>query len=76
MKALEDEMISSSMLFPKETEGPRKGKIRSLKDSRGNVIVDPFTVIEKKGVSVDFETYFKMMNGEPVYAPNVPPEKF
>ena len=59
------EMYSSENLFPREQEGPRKGKLIPWKDIRGNVVVDPTASIKQAPFIIDYRAYnkYKALHG-------------
>ena len=50
-------MYKAENLFPLETEGPHKGQYIPRKDSRGNVIIDPTTLIKSTSFAIDYNVY-------------------
>ena len=53
------EAYSSQNLFPRETEGPKAGKLIPWKDIRGNVVVDPTANIKQAPFIIDYNAYKK-----------------
>ena len=44
-------------LFPLEKEGPHKGQYIPRKDERGNVIIDPTTLLKSSSFAIDYSVY-------------------
>ena len=49
--------LPAEQIWPKHTEGELKGKIKSKKDIRGNIIVDPAGNIVRNRYLLDYEIY-------------------
>ena len=47
-------------MFPIEESGPNKGKILPRRDERGNIIVDPTTLVQKDPLLIDYKLYSRL----------------
>ena len=51
---------ASENVFPIETSGPFKGKYKPKRDERGNVIVDPTSMVKENAFALDFIQFKRM----------------
>ena len=53
----DDEDLKAEDIWKVEESGPNKGKLKAVKDFRGNVVVDPVGNIQKDQNLLDFNVY-------------------
>ena len=57
---IEAEALTAADIWPVETSGPKKGKIKATRDSHGNIVVDPAGNIVLENYLLDFTIYRAM----------------
>jgi len=51
------EKYSSANIFPLQEDGPEKGKFTPIRDERGNIVVDPASLVSKDPFFIDYHLY-------------------
>ena len=51
------EKYSSENVFPTYKDGPQKGKIIHVHDDKGNIVIDPTSLVRKDPFLIDFHLY-------------------
>lgn len=57
LEKMRSEKYCSANVFPMATEGERKGKFKAIKDEKGNIVVDPASLITKDPFFIDYDIY-------------------
>ena len=64
IQQMQSEKYTSATVFPKTTSGPNKGKFIPILDHKGNIVVDPASLITKDPFFIDYNLYkrFKLLS--------------
>ena len=62
LEKMRTEKYSSANVFPIQTEGGRKGQFVAIRDEKGNIVVDPASLITKDPFFIDYNIYRHFKN--------------